>query len=69
MRIPLGDWLRKIVNPKSWFGKILGITKGHTVRLGDHDIGLNEGHGISRPGESHLDRTPSKPKPHFGPGR
>jgi len=65
MRIPLGDWLRKIVNPKSWLGKILGISKGHTVSVGGHDIGLSEGHGLPTGG---VFNTPSKPKPHIGPG-
>lgn len=66
MRIPLGDWLRKIVNPKSWLGKILGISKGHTVSVGGHDIGLSEGHGPTGAGGPF--NTPSKPKPHIGPG-
>ena len=71
MRFPVGDWLRKIVNPKSWLGKILGVTKGHSVSVGGHDIGLSEGHGpgISKPGESRFDRTPSRPRPSIRPGR
>ena len=56
MRFPLGDILRTIVNPKSWLGKILKITKGSKVTLGDHDILLN-----TRPGETRLDRKPHVP--------
>lgn len=63
MRIPLGDFLRKIVKPTSWLGKILGITKGHTVSVGGHDIGLSQGHGAAKPGESRFDSTPHQPGP------
>ena len=63
MKIPLGDILRAFFS-WGWLKK----TKGITLELDGHEIQLNEGHGISRPGESKFDRTPSRPKPRFGPG-
>jgi hypothetical protein len=69
MKIPLGDFLRKIVNPKSWLGAILRITKGSRISIGDHDIHLNEGAGPARRGESRFDRKPHRPAPPRTGGR
>lgn len=64
MKIRLGDFFRALW-PGSWFKH----TKGISINLGDHEIHLNEGHGISKSGESKFDKMPSRPKPHLGPGR
>lgn len=66
MKFPLGDFLRSLVAPDSVLGKILGALKGSRVKLGDHDILLNEGHEGARPakpGESRFDSTPHRPAP------
>ncbi len=61
--IPLGDVIRNWW-PNSWLARnIFSRTKG--ISIGN--IALNEGHGISKPGESKFDKTPSKPTPHIGP--
>ncbi len=62
MRIPLGDWLRKIVNPNSWLGRVLRLTKGESVTFRGLEIGLDENPTIgSRPGARF--EKPSRPKP------
>jgi hypothetical protein len=68
MKIPLGDILRSIFKG-GWIRKILDATRGRTVSIGEHDIGLNEGHGPSKPGESPFDRRPHRPSPRRPGGR
>ncbi len=69
MRLPIGDWLRSIVKPNSWLGRILKLTKGKSVTVRGVEIGLSEGQGVAKPGESRLDRNPSRPTPPFGTRR
>lgn len=68
MNIPLGDFLRKVVNPKSWLGVILSLTKGIGIKVGDNTILLNQKDGVGNtlPGQTPLDSTPHRPGP---PGR
>lgn len=63
MKFPLGDLIRSFFGPETTLGRIFRRTKG--ISLGD--IALDTRHGISRPGESKFDRTPSRPKPPIGP--
>ena len=61
MKFPLGDLVRALAKPGSWLARIFGWTKGITVRVGGHDVALDENHSMGG--------TPSPfDKPHE-PGR
>lgn len=63
MAFPLGAIIRKWW-PTSWLARnIFSRTKGVTIG----NISLDEGHGISKPGESRFDREPHRPGPTIGP--
>jgi len=63
VNIRVGDFLRSIVAPHTFLGKILQWTKGISIRRGKTTIHLNEDHGPAKPGESRFDRTPHRPGP------
>ena len=63
MGFPLGDIIRKL-GIGGWIGKIFSRTKG--VSIGNIDLSEGHGPGISKPGESEFDRTPSRPRPSIG---
>lgn len=63
MGIPLGDWLRSIINPNSWLGRILGLTKGLSVTVGRTQIDLDQKPGALPAGGAPLDSTPHAPGP------
>lgn len=47
MKFPVGDIVRAL-NPKGWIGKIFQWTKGISIKWGNHEIMLDEQHGINR---------------------
>jgi hypothetical protein len=65
MNLPLGDFLRRIVNPKSWLGVILSLTRGIGIKVGDNTILLDrkDGVGNTLPGQTKLDSKPHQPGP------
>jgi hypothetical protein len=40
--IPVGDVLRSIVPPQSWFGRVLAMLKGIVIRVRGVNIALDE---------------------------
>lgn len=62
MKFPLGDILRLIVKPASFLGRILSKTKGVSVKVGGHEIGLDQGHGPSS-GPLERPHQPGPPRP------
>lgn len=45
MRFPLGDLVRAIAKPGSWLARVFSWTRGISVKVGDHEIGLDQNHG------------------------
>jgi hypothetical protein len=66
MAIPLGDVLRSIVSPTSFFGRLLAKLKGVKVTTpGGREILLNEDQGATAP-RTGLDQPHKFEPPSFG---
>lgn len=46
MRFPLGDLIRAIAKPGSWLARIFKHTKGISIKVGGHEVALDEDHSM-----------------------
>lgn len=64
MKIPLGDILRRLKLP-GWLRAVLGAVQGTSVKVGGHDILLDEDAGATSP-RTGLDQPHRMEPPKFG---